>query len=314
MIKAGQPAFLYYTKRLKQVIVIQGPTAVGKTAIAVAVAQQLGTAIISADSRQCYKEMSIGTAKPTLAEQGGVKHYFVDAFPVTEALTVADYEQLALGYLDEIFKQHDLAVVCGGTGLYIKALCEGIDTMPPIDEVISKQINEEYTAKGIEWLQQKVQNEDPEFYANAEIYNPARLLRALIFLRSTGESITRYKTAIVKQRPFNIVKVSIDLPRELLYSRINKRVDIMMDQGLEEEARALYPMRHLKNLQTVGYAELFSYFDGNCTRSEAIDKIKQNSRNYAKRQLTWFKKDAAAHWLNADNKNIVAAIIQLLKK
>lgn len=293
---------------------IQGPTAAGKTAIAVAVAQQLGTSIVSADSRQCYKEMSVGTAKPTTAEQGGVKHYFIDEFPVTEALTVADYEQLALGYLDEIFKQHDVAVVCGGTGLYIKALCEGLDTMPPINEAISKQINDEYTSRGLEWLQQQVEKEDPEFYETAEIHNPARLLRALIFLRSTGESITRYKTAAVKQRPFGIVKVCVDLPREILYNRINKRVDIMMEQGLEEEARALYPMRHLKNLQTVGYAELFAYFAGNYTYNEAVDKIKQNSRNYAKRQLTWFKKDTTTHWLSADNKNIVAAIIDLLKK
>ncbi len=293
---------------------IQGPTAVGKTAIAVAVAQQLGTAIVSADSRQCYKEMSIGTAKPTTAEQGGVKHYFIDEFPVTEALTVADYEELSLGYLDEIFKQHDVAVVCGGTGLYIKALCEGLDTMPPINEAISKQINDEYTSRGLEWLQQQVEKEDPEFYETAEIQNPARLLRALIFLRSTGESITRYKTAVVKQRSFGIVKVCIDLPREILYNRINKRVDVMMEQGLEEEARTLYPMRHLKNLQTVGYAELFTYFDGNYTYNEAVDKIKQNTRNYAKRQLTWFKKDTTTHWLSADNKNIVAAIIDLLKK
>jgi tRNA dimethylallyltransferase len=297
---------------LKTVIVIQGPTAVGKTAIAVAVAKQLGTAIVSADSRQCYKEMCIGTARPTPAEQEGVKHYFIDAFSVSEALTVADYEQLALGYLDEIFKNHDVAVVCGGTGLYIKALCEGIDTMPAVDEEVSRQINAAYATNGLEWLQQQVQNEDPEFYAHAEIHNPARLLRALIFLRSTGESITRYRTAITKQRPFAVVKAGIDLPREILYDRINKRVDIMMEQGLEEEARLLYPMRHLKNLQTVGYAELFSYFDGNCTRQEAIDKIKQNSRNYAKRQLTWFRKDQMAHWLRADSKSVVSDIIKLL--
>ena len=311
IIKAGQPAFLYAAILLKKVIVIQGPTAVGKTAIAVAVARQLGTAIISADSRQCYKEMSVGTAKPTAAEQGGVQHYFIDAYSVDTALTVADYEQLALGYLEEIFTQHDVAVVCGGTGLYIKSLCEGIDTMPAINEEINKQVNDTYATNGIVWLQQCVQQEDPEFYAQAEIHNPARLIRALVFRRSTGESITRYRTAAVKERPFNIIKVGLDLPREVLYERINKRVDIMMEQGLEQEARSLYPLRHLKNLQTVGYAELFAYFEGQCTREHAIDKIKQNSRNYAKRQLTWFKKDMAVQWLSADNSDVVQHILDL---
>ncbi len=291
---------------------IQGPTAVGKTAIAVAVARQLGTAIISADSRQCYKEMSVGTAKPTLHEQGGVQHYFIDAFPVDTPLSVADYEQLALGYLEEIFTNNNAAVVCGGTGLYIKALCEGIDTMPAINEVINKQVNDTYATNGILWLQQCVRQEDPEFYAQAEIHNPARLIRALVFKRSTGESITRYRTAAVKERPFNIIKVGLDLPREALYERINQRVDIMMEQGLEQEARSLYPMRHLKNLQTVGYAELFAYFDGQCTHGHAIDKIKQNSRNYAKRQLTWFKKDKTVQWFRADGTNVVHDILTLL--
>ena len=283
----------------------------GKTAIAVAVAHSLGTAVVSADSRQCYREMTIGTAKPTPEEQGGVPHYFIDAFPVSQALTAAHYEQLSLGYLNEIFTHHNTAVVCGGTGLYIKALCEGIDEMPPIDEAIDAQVNEAYRQQGLPWLQQAVQTEDPAFFAIGETQNPARLIRALVFVRSTGHSITTYRFGTQKERPFQTIKIGLELPRDVLYDRINQRVDIMMQHGLEAEARALYPQRHLKNLQTVGYAELFDYFDGSCTLQYAVDKIKQNSRNYAKRQLTWFKKDPATTWLRADDKDVVQKILTL---
>ncbi len=303
---------LLFTLFLKKIILIQGPTAVGKTAIAVAVAQQLQTAVLSADSRQCYKEMSIGTAKPTVQDQGGVKHYFVDAFPVVDALTVADYERLALGYLDEIFLNHDVAVVCGGTGLYIKALCEGIDPMPQVDDAIVKDVNGGYAAHGIAWLQAAVQAEDPTFYVQGEVENPARLMRALVFVRSTGKSITLFQTKTIKTRPFEIIKVGLELPRDILYSRINMRVDMMMSQGLEAEVRSLYSQKALKNLQTVGYSELFSYFDGDCTLDYAVDKIKQNSRNYAKRQLTWFKKDTATTWFSAADSHVVEQILSLL--
>lgn len=296
---------------MKKVIVIQGPTAVGKTAIAVSVAHSLHTAIVSADSRQCYREMTIGTAKPTPEEQGGVKHYFVDEFPVATALTAADYEELSLRYLDEIFASHNMAVVCGGTGLYIKALCDGIDEMPRIDEAINADVNNTYQQQGLPWLQQAVKTEDPAFYAIGETQNPARLIRALVFVRSTGHSITRYRSNTRKERPFQCIRIGLELPREALYHRINHRVDIMMQQGLEVEARTLYPQRHLKNLQTVGYAELFDHFDGNCTLQQAIDKIKQNTRNYAKRQLTWFKKDPATIWLRADDKDIIQKILDL---
>lgn len=297
---------------MKKIILIQGPTAVGKTAIAVAVAQQLQTAVLSADSRQCYKEMSIGTAKPTVQDQGGVEHYFVDVFPVIDALTVADYERLALGYLDEIFLNHDVAVVCGGTGLYIKALCEGIDPMPQVDDAIVKDVNGGYAAHGIAWLQAAVQAEDPTFYVQGEVENPARLMRALVFVRSTGKSITLFQTKTIKTRPFEIIKVGLELPRDILYSRINMRVDMMMSQGLEAEVRSLYSQKALKNLQTVGYSELFSYFDGDCTLDYAVDKIKQNSRNYAKRQLTWFKRDTATTWFSAADSHVVEQILSLL--
>lgn len=291
--------------------IIAGPTAVGKTATAIQMAQRLGTSIISADSRQCYREMTIGTAKPSREEQAAVPHYFINSHSVTEHLSTADFERLALGYLDDIFKTTNSAVVCGGTGLYIKSLCEGIDEMPEVDKVIEQQVNEQYKEQGIEWLQQALQLEDLDFYNTGEVQNPVRMLRALIFKRSTGSSITQYRTGVKKERPFNIVKVALELPREVLYDRINRRVDIMMADGLLKEAEALYDMRHIKNLQTVGYSELFEYMDGNCTLPEAINKIKQHSRNYAKRQLTWFRKDKEFMWMNPNDEGILDKIISL---
>ena len=291
------------------VYVICGPTAVGKTAIAIALAKHLRTSIVSADSRQCYTEMSIGTAKPSPKELAEVKHYFINEFPVTESLSAADYEKLALGYLDEIFKTSGTAVVCGGTGLYLKALCEGLDEMPEADEEMSAEIIEQYKLGGMEWLREAVENEDPAFYESSESENPARLIRALIFKRSTGESILEYRTGEKKPRHFQIVKIGIELPREILYERINKRVDIMMEQGLLDEAKGLYPHKHLKNLQTVGYVELFDYLDGKYSLQEAIAKIKQHTRNYAKRQLTWFRKDQEVKWLNAGDKDIISKIL-----
>ncbi|MCB0700950.1 MAG: tRNA (adenosine(37)-N6)-dimethylallyltransferase MiaA [Chitinophagales bacterium] len=293
----------------KTVYVIAGPTAVGKTAIAIALAKKLDTEIISADSRQCYREMSIGTAKPTKEELTQVHHYFINSHSVTEELNAADYEKLALTYLEEIFKQHDTAVVCGGTGLYIKALCEGIDEMPEVDNTVEEEIQAQFKEQGIEWLQNAVKEEDPSFYETGEIQNPVRLIRALTFVRSTGESITAYRTGQKKERPFNVVKIALEMPREVLYDRINRRVDLMMQEGLLEEAKTLYTQKGLKNLQTVGYQELFEYMDGKCTLEDAVDKIKQHSRNYAKRQLTWFRKDKEYRWLDASSDIIVKEII-----
>lgn len=297
------------TPHINTVYVIAGPTAVGKTAIAIALAQRLGTSIISADSRQCYREMTIGTAKPTDEELQAVKHYFINSHSITEHLTTADYERLALEYLDKIFEQTNTAVVCGGTGLYIKSLCEGIDPMPEVDAGIEAEVNQQYKDNGIEWLQQCIRDEDPAFYESGEVQNPVRMLRALIFVRSTGKSIMKYRTGNKKKRPFNIVKIALDLPREVLYERINKRVDIMMMEGQLEEAKRLYPQRDIKNLQTVGYSELFDYIDGKYDLPTAIEKIKQHTRNYAKRQLTWFRKDKEFEWLQADGPAVVDKIL-----
>ena len=294
-----------------KVYIVSGPTAVGKTAIAIDLARRLSTAIVSADSRQCYKEMNIGTAKPSPDELKIVKHYFIDEYPVTTHITAADYETLALKYLNEIFATHASAVVCGGTGLYIKALCEGLDEMPETSPDVIQQTEQEYEQQGLAWLQQTVRHEDPEFYKDGEIQNPARLLRALSFIRSTGISITKFRTQTKKERPFTIIKTGLELPRELLYERINHRVDQMMAQGLLAEAEKLYPYRDLKNLQTVGYTEIFDYIDGKYALPEAVDKIKQHTRNYAKRQMTWFKKDKEITWFQADDKDVVAKILSL---
>jgi tRNA dimethylallyltransferase len=295
----------------KTLYIIAGPTAVGKTTVAIALAKKLGTAIISADSRQCYREMNIGTAKPSPEELRDVKHYFIDELPVAVQFTAADYESLALKYLAELFTDHGTAVVCGGTGLYLKALCEGLDEMPGVNELVVKETENEYTLHGLAWLKATVQQEDPEYYVAGEVHNPARLLRALSFIRSTGSSIIHYRTNTQKQRPFHIIKAGLELPREILYSHINKRVDKMMEQGLLKEAEQLYPWRHLNSLQTVGYAELFDFIDGNYALPEAITKIKQHTRNYAKRQLTWFKKDKTFTWFRADDEDVIEKILLL---
>ena len=298
----------------RTVIIIAGPTAVGKTAIAIKLAQYFNTSIISADSRQCYKEISIGTAKPSPEELNAVRHYFIDSFPVTEHITAAGYERLALGYLDEIFAGHQVAVVCGGTGLYLKALSEGLDDMPAVNTELEEAVNEEYKTKGVKWLQEEVAKQDPIFYDQGEKDNPARLLRALVFKLSTGESILNYRTGRQKQRNFRMFKIVLELPREVLYERIDQRVDQMMKDGLLDEAKAMYSYRHLKNLQTVGYTELFQFFDGRYSLEEAVEKIKQHTRNYAKRQVTWFKKEKDAVYMTASDENIIERMVQLYEQ
>ena len=294
----------------KTVLIIAGPTGVGKTGVAVALAKRFGTSIVSADSRQCYQGMTIGTAQPSAAELAAVPHYFINKFPVTTELSAADYERLALGYLDEIFAVNDTAVVCGGTGLYIRALCEGLDEMPAVNEQIDKEVNEGFAKHGLLWLQEQLKAADPAIFEEIDTNNPARIIRALSFVLSTGKSLLDYQTRQKKERPFNIRKIGLELPRPQLYDRINTRVDQMMEQGLLEEATALFPQRHLKNLQTVGYSELFDYIEGKTTLEQAIILIKQHSRNYAKRQLTWFKKDTEMHWLAADDARVVDLILQ----
>lgn len=281
----------------KTCIIISGPTAVGKTSIALQLAQYFNTSIISADSRQCFKELNIGVAKPSPDELAAVQHYFINSHSIQENISAADFEKYALAAVDEIFKSHDIAVMVGGTGLYLKAFCEGLDTIPAVDEKIRNHIIASYEQLGTGWLQEQIKNRDPLYYASGEMQNPQRMMRALEVVLSTGNSITSFQSRQKISRDFTIIQVGLELPREILYAQINSRVDTMMQMGLEAEARSLLQYRSLNALQTVGYRELFSYFDGEITLSKAIELIKQNTRHYAKRQMTWFKKDGSIHWL-----------------
>jgi tRNA dimethylallyltransferase len=287
----------------RTLIVVAGPTAVGKTALSIRLAQQFGTSIISADSRQCYREMQIGTAKPSAKELAMVPHYFINTHSIHESINAADFEQLALGYLDEIFSKANVAVLCGGTGLYIKALCEGIDEMPDVDPEIEKEVKADFEKNGLAWLQAKTAAIDAVFYAQAEQQNPVRLIRGLSFYLSNNISITAFQKRAPKIRNFDVIKIGLDLPRSVLYQRINDRVDQMMQAGLMEEVNLLYPHRAIKNLQTVGYAEFYEVgaFPLNPEQiTVAVEKVKQHTRNYAKRQLTWFRKDKDYIWFAPD--------------
>jgi tRNA dimethylallyltransferase len=294
----------------KTCIIICGPTASGKTDIAIDVAKHFNTQIISADSRQCFKELGIGVAKPSLEQLSAIHHYFINSHSIIENISAADYEQYALKAIDEIFKTNDVAVMVGGTGLYIKAFCEGLDDIPQTNAKIKNDIIENYTANGIAWLQEKIKEEDPLYFEKGEIQNPQRMMRALEVVRNTGKSIISHQQKIKKERDFKIIKIGIEIQRIILYERINTRVDKMMAQGLEEEARVLDPQKDLNALQTVGYRELFDYFENKSTLEKAIELIKQNTRHYAKRQMTWFKKEEKVIWLPPQN--IITFISQKL--
>lgn len=296
------------------VVVLAGPTAVGKTAMAIRLAEKLGTEIISADSRQCYRELSIGTAKPSEAELQAVPHYFINSHSITAEVNAAMYEQLALRYADEIFSRQPFAVVTGGTGLYIRAFLEGMDEMPPVPETLRHRLRQQYEEKGLAWLQETLAEKDPAFYATAEIHNPHRLLRALEIFEATGRSIAGFRSNTRRQRDFNVIKIGLQLPRELLHENIHRRVDNMMDAGLVEEVRSVQAFRHHNALQTVGYAEIFEHFDGKLTLTQATEAIKTHTRQYAKRQLTWFRRDAEIQWFDAREADAVEnAVLQQLK-
>jgi tRNA dimethylallyltransferase len=269
---------------------------VGKTAVAIEVARHFNTAIISADSRQCFKEMTIGVAKPSPEELQQVHHYFINSHSIHDDVNAAVFEQYALQAASEIFQQHDVAVVTGGTGLYIKAFCEGLDDMPPVSPELRQSITEEYEQKGLRWLQQQVQQHDPLYYSTGEIQNPQRLIRALEVIQATGRSIRSFQQGKKATRDFRIIKWALELPKPELHARINARVDMMIQHGLLKEVESLLPFKHLNALQTVGYSELFEYFEGKMPLEQAVDRIKINTRHYAKRQMTWFKKDTSFEW------------------
>ena len=278
------------------VYIIVGPTAVGKTSFAISLAQHLQTEIISADARQCYAELSIGVARPSLDELSQVPHHFIASHSVNETVNAQVFENYALAKANELFKTHHSVVMVGGTGLYIKAFCEGLDMIPAIDPAIREDIIKQYENLGLRWLQKEVSVKDPMYWAKGEQQNPQRLMRALEVMLGTGASIVSFQIKNKITRPFNIVKVGLELPREQLYERINQRVISMVENGLETEVRNLLPQNHLNALQTVGYSEWVPYFESSLSKEKVIENIQQNTRHYAKRQMTWFKKDPEITW------------------
>ena len=285
----------------KTLIVIAGPTASGKTAFAIKVAKALGTVILSADSRQFYKEMSIGTAAPTEEELSQAKHYFVHHISIEDKYDVADYERDALQLLGELFKTHDTVVMTGGSGLFIDAVCNGIDAMPDVEPEIREKVEKLYHDEGLHGMQEVLQRLDPDYYAIVDQQNPRRLQRALEVCYQTGKPFSSFRSGNTVKRDFDIKKYAILWDRQQLIERIDKRVDMMMEQGLLNEAKALYPKRDLNALNTVGYKELFAYFDGSCSLKEAVEQIKIHTRQYAKRQMTWLRKDTSYQWVTTDD-------------
>jgi tRNA dimethylallyltransferase len=280
----------------KTVIIIAGPTAVGKTAVAIELAKHYKTEIISADSRQCFKELNIGVARPSAKELEQVKHHFIASHSISEDINAAAFEQYAIKKANELFQQHDTVIMVGGTGLYIKAFCEGLDEIPAIDISIRENIIKTYEEKGVSWLQQQVEDKDPEFYKTGEIQNPQRMMRALEVIESTGQSVLHFRKGKKAERDFKIIKIGLELPKDQLHHNINARVDKMIDDGLVQEVKKLQPYQRLNALQTVGYSEIFDYLDGKLSLEEAVKNIKTNTRQYAKRQMTWFRKDKEMKW------------------
>jgi tRNA dimethylallyltransferase len=283
----------------KTVVIIVGPTASGKTSVAIEVAQHFKTEIVSSDSRQCYKELNIGVARPSEQELKTVRHHFIASHSIHDSLNAATFRQYALEKMDELFKEHDAAVMTGGTGLYIKAFCEGMDEIPTIPGEVRNAIISQYEEKGLQWLQNEIQQKDETFYRIGEIQNPQRLMRALEVVEATGRSILEFHSGKKEKRNFDIVKIGLQLSKEGLHRNINARVDKMIEAGLVEEVKRLVPWKHKNTLQTVGYSEIFEYLDGNISLDQAIDLIKTNTRQYAKRQMTWFKKDQEIKWFDA---------------
>jgi len=281
-------------------LVILGPTASGKTDLAINAAKWLDTEIISADSRQFYRELNIGTAKPTPDQIASVKHHLIGQISIHDRYNISDFENDVLSLLEKLFQKHDVVVMCGGSGLYIDAVCNGIDDQPEHDPAIRQQLDQEYRTNGIVYLQNELHRLDPDYYRQVDISNPHRLMRALEVCHMTGKPYSSFRTGLKKSRPFKIVKFGIDVPREELIKRINARTDAMISAGLIDEARENLVNRHLNSLNTVGYKEMFDFLDGKCSLEEAVEKIKVNTRRYAKRQMTWFRKDVEIKWIKPE--------------
>lgn len=291
-------------------IILLGPTGVGKTDLSIALAQRLACPILSADSRQIFRELPVGTAAPTVEELGKVEHWFIGNKSVEEDYNAGQYEAEVLPMITGYLASHEALLMVGGSMMYIDAVCKGFDYLPQVPQTVRQQVRNDYEAKGLEWLQSELVRLDPDYCRQVDLQNPQRLMHAVEISLVAGKPYSAFRTGTAKKRPFRILKVGLQRDRAELYERINRRVTQMMAQGLLQEAEKVYPYRHKNSLNTVGYKELFAYIDGKCTLDEAVDKIRQNSRHYAKRQLTWFRQDTEIHWFDAGNVT-VDDIIQL---
>lgn len=303
------------TPKDKTLIVIAGPTAIGKTALAVSLAKHFNTEVLSADSRQFFKEMKIGTARPETAELKDVTHHFLGSHSIEEDYNASGFENDALNKLNTIFMKHPVAILCGGSGLYINAVCNGFDEIPKTTEATRDRLNLLLKEEGVEKLQELLKEKDPDYFNQVDTKNPQRLIRALEVCIDTGQPYSSYRKKKNKDRPFQMVKIALNTDREKLYERINQRVDLMIQNGLIEETKSLTAYKNHNALQTVGYKELFDYFSGKTSRDEAIELIKRNTRRYAKRQLTWLRKESDYHWFEPQNtEEIIAFITKALPK
>lgn len=297
---------------MKRLIVLLGPTGVGKTALSLNLAEYYHSPIISADSRQFFKGLEIGTAAPTAEQMGRVPHYLVGMLDVADYYSASEFERQALDIIAELHKSHDVLIASGGSMMYIDALCNGIDDVPTIDEELRREVYEMYEQDGLEPIRAQLKVLDPDFYQEIDLKNYKRVIHALEVCLMTGKPYSLYRTKTKKERPFNIIKIGLTRDREELYNRINKRVDEMMEAGLADEAKRFYPQRNLNSLNTVGYKELFKYFDGEWTMDFAVEKIKQSTRIYSRKQMTWFKRDKDIHWINLSEMNEEDALKKII--
>ncbi|UCS95618.1 tRNA (adenosine(37)-N6)-dimethylallyltransferase MiaA [Echinicola marina] len=294
----------------KYLVVVVGPTAVGKTNLCINLAKNFDTEIVSSDSRQFYREMQLGTAKPSEDELSEVRHHFVNNLSIFEDYDVRKFEKEALALMEKLFKSHDVLIMTGGSGLFVNAICEGFDDIPDIDPSIRENLNELYNKEGITAIQQKLKELDPEYYTAVDINNPQRLIRGCEVSLGTGKPFSSYRIKKKVNRPFEIIKVGLERTREELYDRINYRMDLMVGAGLFDEAEKLFPYRELNALQTVGYSEIFGFLEGDYDKEEAIRLLKRNSRRYAKRQFTWFRRDDEIRWFSPEDEEGILAYIR----
>jgi len=294
----------------KYLIVIVGPTAVGKTSLSIQIANKYKTSILSADSRQIYKELTIGTAKASKEEQDGVPHYFVDQLSIEESFNAGMFEREGLELLETLYKTNDVVVLCGGTGLYVKALLEGMDELPETDLELRASLNQEFETRGLEAMQEELKQIDIVTYNSIDLLNPLRVFRAIEVYRQLGIPLSVLRTGEKKKRSFKVIKIGLTMDRDVLYQRIDTRMDMMLQKGLEAEAKQFIQYKHLNALQTVGYSEVYGFFDGRYDREEMVRLLKRNSRRYAKRQLTWFSKDAEIQWFHPNEVRAIGEFIE----